>query len=119
MDFFPAMVTFLAAPSPDPVMVTDAPMAAVDGENEVMVGVRWKLVALVAVPSGVTTVTAPSDAPVGMVTVIDVTLSATTVATVPANVTEVAPLRLVPVMVTFVPAAPLTGPNEVMVGEKT
>jgi len=50
------------------------------------------------------------------VTVILVAVFAVIVAAVPPKVTAVAPLRLVPVIITEVPLAPIVGVNEVMVG---
>jgi hypothetical protein len=44
-------------------------------------------------------------------------LTVKVVALVPLNSTEVAPVRLVPVMVTLVPTGPLVGEKLVMVGE--
>lgn len=65
------------------------------------------------------TVIFPVAAPVGTVTVRDVAEEAVTLATVPLNLTVLLPgveLKLVPVMVTLVPALPDKGVNEVMVG---
>src|SRR5438067_6000250 len=78
---------------------------------------KIKLVALVAVPSGVVTVMGPVVAPVGTVAVIEV--SETTVklvAATPLNSMPVAPAKVVPVIVTTFPARPLAGVKEVMAG---
>ena len=77
-----------------------------------------KLLALVAVPPGVVTWIGPLPlAPLGTMAVIWV-LETTVklVAAVPLKVTEVAPVKLVPLMVTWVPTGPLVGVNEVIVG---
>ena len=73
-------------------------------------------VALDAVPPLVVTTIFPVVAPVGTVAVIDVSEFTVKVAAVPLNVTLVACLRPVPVMVTDVPTGPLGGANEVSVG---
>jgi hypothetical protein len=74
-----------------------------------------KLVALVAVPAVSTTVMTPVVAPVGTIAVTDVAVFALNVAVVPLNLTEVTPVRFVPVMTTLVPTGPLVGANDVMV----
>ena len=68
-----------------------------------------------AVPPGVVTTILPL-APLPTVTVRLVALSAVMVAATPPMVTALALLRLVPVMVTDLPAPPLLGLNVVMVG---
>lgn len=55
------------------------------------------------VPPGVVTVTSTVPVPAGAVAMIEVVLSPVTVAGLDPNSTEVAPERLVPVMVTLVP----------------
>src|SRR5690348_16947059 len=71
--------------------------------------VTTKLLALVAVPAGVVTVTGPVAAPAGTnawMATLDCTVK---VALTPLNVTEVAPVRLEPLIDTLVPTAPLEG----------
>ena len=75
-----------------------------------------KLALLVAVPPGVVTLIVPVVAPAGTVAVIWVSLFTAKAAVVPLNFTAVAPLRLLPVMVTLVPTGPLVGANELRVG---
>lgn len=75
-----------------------------------------KFVAEVAVPFGVVTLMGPVVAVVGTVAVILVEVFTVKVAATPLNVTEVAPVKFVPLMVTEVPADPLVGVNDVMVG---
>ena len=98
-----------------PVMVTVAPTAALDGVNELMVGAAEKP-ALVAVPPGVVTETLPVD-PLPTTAVMLVALTTLNdVAAVPPKLTAVAPVKLVPVIVTVTPAAAATGVKDVMVG---
>lgn len=73
--------------------------------------------ALVAVPPGVVTAIGPVFAPVGasaVTSVADFTLNV--VAFTPPNVTAVAPVRPVPVIVTSVPTGPLSGEKAVTTG---
>ena len=75
-----------------------------------------KSVALVAVPPRVTTLILPVLAPAGTVALIctdEVTLNS---APVPLNVTLVAPVKLVPLIVTSVPSSPLPGLKSEIVG---
>ena len=73
----PPMVTEVALFRCVPVMVIEAPLPALAGENEVMVGggIKVKFMALVAVPPGVVTTMGPV-APLPTVTVMLVALSA-------------------------------------------
>jgi len=71
---------------------------------------------LVAVPLGVVTVIEPVVALAGTVVVIDVALATLKDALAPLNVTELAPIKFVPVIVTFTPAWPLLGENDVILG---
>ena len=101
-----------------PVIVTTDPLPPIAGVNEAMLGAGMKVkgVLLVAVPPGEVMVMAPV-APLPTVAVIDVAL--TTVkeaAAVPPKATAVAPVKLVPLMVTIVPVPPLLGVNEAMFG---
>jgi hypothetical protein len=113
----PPMVTEVAPLRFVPVIVTVAPLAPVAGVNDVMVGagMNVKFVADEEVPPGFTKVITPV-VPDPTVTVILVAVLAVIVAGVPPIVTEVAPLRLVPVIVTVAPLAPVVGVNDVMVG---
>ena len=72
-------------------------------------------VELVAVPPEVVTVIAPLVAPLGTVAVTWAELPPVTVAEVPLNET-LAPLRLVPLIVTEVPTGPLCGEKPLIVG---
>ncbi len=75
-----------------------------------------KLLVLVTEPAGVVTLIGPVVAPAGTVAVILVDLTTLNVAAVPLKVTPVAPVKLVPVIVTVVPTGPKVGENEVIVG---
>ena len=113
--------------NPVPVRVTTVPPARGPfvGLNAVTVGAATyvKLTTLVDVPPGVVTVTVAAPAtPAGEVAVIEVAeLTTTFDAAFAPNFTAVAPVKLVPVMVTDVPPAtgPLVGLNDVTVGAAT
>jgi hypothetical protein len=100
-----------------PVTDTGVPTWPLAGVNSVMVGaggggggsVTSKLAALAAVPAGVVTRIKPSVAPVGTLVAMDVDELTVNVAAVKLNVTDVAPVKLVPVTVTGVPTSPLVG----------
>src|SRR3989442_15758128 len=74
------------------------------------------LLALVAVPPGVVTLTGPVVAPVGTVVCIAVGDAVKLATLTPLNATAVAPLKFVPLIVTLVPTAPLVGAKPVIVG---
>jgi len=74
------------------------------------------LVVVTVPPVEVVTLMGPVVAPTGTLVVILVAVSVLMTAVVPLKVTEEAPERLVPVMVTFLPTLPLAGLNLVMVG---
>jgi hypothetical protein len=82
-----------------------------------MATVTVKLVAEVPVPPAVVTEIGPVIAPAG--TVADICVGVLTVkptASTPLNLHEVAPVKLVPVIVTGVPTTPEVGANESTVG---
>ena len=100
------------------VPVDDPPGTMVEGlkANDLM-PMTVKGVALDAVPLGVVTEIAPVEPPTGTTAVI--LLADTTVkvaAGLPWKLTAVAPVSVVPVMVTVVPVGPLDGVNEVIWG---
>src|SRR3989441_3173369 len=123
-------------------MVTPAPLKPLTGllktavklMGELLVGSAWlaalsivtvggvvsvttvKLLALLAVPPGVVTLSGPLVAPAGTVAVIVVAEPTVKLALVPLNRTAVAPLKLVPLIVTVVPTPPLVGEKLVIVG---
>jgi hypothetical protein len=103
----------------DPVIVTAVPTGPMVGENEVITGgPTVKSAVLTTVLTGVVTEIFPVVAPVGTVAVICVPeLTVNVVAFVALNFTTVAPQKLVPVIVTtVVPAVPVFGVNDVIVG---
>ncbi len=105
-----------------PLIVTDVPTGPLVGLNDVIVGVpapvTVKFVELVAVPLGVVTRIGPVVAPVGTATVILVPAPFTVKpgAFTLLNETAVAPVKLVPLILTDVPTGPLVGLNDVIVG---
>ena len=102
-----------------PVKVTTVPAGPAAGENEVITGAGTtvKLAAETAEATPVVTPMGPVVAPAGTVAVSWVAEFTVNVgATVPLNVTRVAPVRSVPVMTTTVPTGPVTGVKLVMVG---
>ena len=103
-----------------PVMVTRVPPAAgplvglivlTIGAVPPVVYVNWSDVLVADVPLPVVTRTSTVPLPAGLVDVISVFETGVNAAAVPPNVTEVAPLKLSPLMVTAVPPAggPLLG----------
>jgi hypothetical protein len=112
-------VTVVAPVKPVPVIFTDVPIGPNVGVNDVIAGPGTvKLVRLDPVPLGVVTRIGPVEAPLGTATVIWVALlTVNPGAVTPLNVTEVAPVRFVPVSTTDVPTAPDVGLNDVIVGQ--
>lgn len=114
----PPKVTIVAPVKFVPVIVIVAPVGAVTGVKEVIVGGATNVNPFeVAVPPGVVTLTLP-DAPVPTTAVIVVAF--TTVndwAAVPPKLTVVAPVKFVPVIVTVVPVAAERGVKLVIVGD--
>jgi hypothetical protein len=104
-----------------PVIVTDVPTGPEVGLRPVILGlvvVTVKLTPLLACPPTVTT-TFPVPAPLGTVATMLVALQLVGVATVPLNVTALAPCvdpKFVPVIVTDVPTGPELGLTLVMLG---
>ena len=114
----PLKVTLLAPVRLVPVIVTIVPLGPLMGVKLVIVGtVTVKLLVLVAVPFAVVTATRPVAALAGTVAVMLVDeLTVKLVAATPLKFTLVAPVKLVPVIVTIVPLGPLMGVKLVMVG---
>jgi hypothetical protein len=75
-----------------------------------------KLLGLNAVPPGVVTLIGPVVAPAGAVACIVVSEVTVKLAALPLNVTAVAPVKLVPLIVTLVPTRPFVGVKLVMIG---
>ena len=105
----PLNVTATVPARPVPVIVTGfKPTIPLVGAKLVMVGVTVKFVVLRTKPPAVVTVIGPVIAVAGTTATICVDVSLVTVPRTPPNVT-VAPVRLVPVIVTLVPVGPLSG----------
>ena len=114
----PPKVTCVAPVKLAPIRDTTTPVMPLVGVNEVMVGAGTKVKAplLVAMPPGVVTVILPV-APFPTVALIAVALvTVKEVATVPPTATAVTPVKFAPVIVRGVPAPPIVGLKEVMVG---
>src|SRR3989442_471317 len=94
-----------------PLMVTVVPAPPLVGEKLVIVGggMTVKLLALLAVPPAVVTLIGPVEAPLGTVAAIEVDEFTVKPALTPSNRTALAPVKLVPLMVTLVPTPPLAG----------
>jgi hypothetical protein len=78
-----------------------------------------KLFTLVAVPPGVTTLIFPVVAPAGTTAPIKVDDLTVKLALTPLNLTEVAPVKFVPVIFTVLPTEPFMGAKLVIVGGST
>src|SRR5438552_542155 len=114
----PLNSTVLAPVKLVPLIVTLVPTGPLVGVKLVMVGglTTVKLLALLAVPPAVVTLIGPLVAPDGTVAVIAVAEFTVKLALVPLNRTALAPLKLVPLIVTLVPTGPLVGVKLVLVG---
>ena len=95
------------------------PFPAIATDNGTVGTVTVKLLVLVALPAGVVTVTGPVAAPAGTTAWIAASDCTVKVALNPLNVTEVAPVRPEPLIVTLVPTAPLAGAKLAIVGGET
>src|SRR5437016_7677977 len=104
-----------------PLIVTLVPTGPLPGAKLAMVGGLSTLneLALVAVPPGVVTLSGPVVAPAGTVARIAVSEVTVKVALTPLKATAVAPLKLVPLIVTLVPTGPVVGERPAMVGALT
>ena len=114
----PLNVTAVAPVKFVPLSVTLLPTGPLVGVKLVSVGAGMtvKLLVLVAVPPGVVTRSGPVVAPVGTVAWIAVPEVTVKLALTPLNVTVVAPVKFVPLIVTLVPTGPLVGAKLVIVG---
>src|SRR2546428_964629 len=103
-----------------PLIWTFVPTGPLVGAKPLIVGglaVTVKLLALVAVPPVVLTPIGPVAAPDGTVAWITVgELTAYVVAATEPKVTELAPVKFVPLICTLVPTGPLGGAESLMVG---
>src|ERR1043166_3072382 len=113
----PLKFTALAPVKFVPVIVTLVPAGPLAGEKLVIVGGTRKFAELGAVPPAVVTANGPGVAPAGALARTVVAGAAEKLpAAIPLNATAVAPVKLVPVIVTLVPAAPLVGVKLAIVG---
>jgi len=110
--------TVLAPVKFAPLMVTVVPTPPLAGEKLLIVGAGMtvKLPALLAVPAEVVTLIGPVVAPLGTVAAIEVDEFTVKLALVPLNRTVLAPVKLVPLIVTLVPTGPLPGVKLEIVG---
>jgi hypothetical protein len=100
-----------------PEIVTVTPVPALIGVNEAMVGDGINVnPASVATPPGVVTETLPDAPPATTAVIVVAFTTLNEEADVPPKLTAVAPVKLVPVMVTVVPDPALVGAKEVMLG---
>ena len=107
---------WLGLPGLDVDVTVPLPMPSVLVFVTVSRTITVKLLALVAVPPGVVTLIGPGVAPDGTVAWIVVGELTVYVALTPLNVTDVAPVKLVPLIWTLVPTGPLAGLKFVIVG---
>ena len=114
----PLNVTAVAPVKFVPLIVTPVPTGPLVGEKLVIVGplTTVNALTLVVVPPGVVTLSGPVVAPLGTVAEIEVAELTVKLALVPLNVTAVAPVKFVPLIVTPVPTGPLVGEKLVIVG---
>src|SRR6185503_3679298 len=116
----PLKVTAVAPVKLAPRIVTAVPTGPLVGLKELIVGaggrITVKLLPLVAEPPGVVTLILPVVAPAGTVASMRVAETTVKAAVVPLKVTALAPVKPLPRTVTWVPAAPLKGLNEVSFG---
>lgn len=114
----PLKLTLVAPVKFAPVIVKLVPTMPLVGEKFVIVGgkVTMKLLVLVAVPLGVVTLISPVVATLGTVAAIEVSDTTLKVAVTLLKMTEVAPVKLLPLIVTAVPIVPLVGEKLVIFG---
>jgi len=114
----PLNSTALAPVKLVPLIVTLVPTGPLLGVKLEIVGglMTVKLPELLAVPSAVVTLIGPLVAPAGTVAVIAVAEFTAKLALVPLNSTALAPVKLVPLIVTLVPTGPLVGVKLEIVG---
>ena len=101
-----------------PLIVTVAPTRPDAGEKVIAAGAKLTVnsVTLVALPPPVVTTILPDVTPAGTVALIWVAEMTVNAAAFPPIVTDVAPVKRVPVIVTTVPMLPWAGVKPVIVG---
>ena len=93
------------------------PPTALDGVKLVIFGATLKISVLAPVPTPFVMLTGPVTAPAGTTAFSDVAVTAVGVTgPAPLNVTPVAPVRFVPVIVTSAPTGPVAGANAIARG---
>lgn len=97
-------------------MVTVVPTTPDVGVNDVTVGPAMEKPTKVAVPAGVVTEILPDEPPATTAVILVALATVNEVAAVPPKLTAVAPVKLVPVIVTVAPEAAEVGVNDVIVG---
>src|ERR1700724_872151 len=107
--FTPPKVTLLVCVRLTPLIVTWVPTRPLGGVKPVITGVTRKTTLVVSVPPGVATWTVPVVAPAGTVVVISELDTTVNVAGVPLKLTLVAPVKLVPKILTATPTLPEVG----------
>jgi len=114
----PLNLTELTPVKFDPVITTLAPAAPLVGETPVIAGacVTVKSAALVAVPADVATAMRPLLAPAGTAVVIFTAETTVKLASAPLNATDVAPVKLAPLIATLVPVVAADGVKLVILG---
>jgi hypothetical protein len=114
----PLNATAVAPVNLSPKILTAVPTGEYAGSNVLILGgpVTVKRLSLTAPPLGVDTVMGPVDAAAGTVAWMTVSEVTVKVAFLPLNHTSVAPVKIVPLMVTLVPAGPLVGEKLAIVG---
>jgi hypothetical protein len=113
----PPKLTAVAPLKLVPVIITCVPEAAEDGVNEVIVDAEIKLKpARFAVPPEVVTETFPLVPKPTVAVILVEEFTVNELAAVPPKLTAVAPLKLVPLIVTWVPEAAEVDVNEDIVG---
>jgi hypothetical protein len=114
----PPKATSVVPVKPAPVIVTACPVAALVGVKEEIAGtgMNVKFVLDTAVPPGVIILIGPDAPEPSVALILEVETNVNDVAGVPPKLTAVTPVKLVPVIVTVAPLAPVVGVNDVMVG---
>lgn len=115
----PLNFTLVAPLKFEPVTVTELPTGPLAGAKLVIAGAGGTIVndvPLVATPPGAVTVTVPVVAVAGTAVVICVAELTVNDAVTPLNATAVAPVKLLPAIVTVVPTVPLLGVMLVIAG---
>ena len=112
----PLKVTLVVPLRPEPLMLNVVPAGPLAGENPYTLGCTVNFVDVVAEPAELVTVMGPVVAAFGAITVICVSEATAKPPVAPLKATAVVPVKWAPVMLTCVPAVPLVGEKELMVG---